>query len=242
MNESLKKRTIWSFTVFGIGILILVGSWIFVRTATPDQNPPPVFRKFLNLNGKIWHSAFGLQKKDFSSSPRPGTPPRVNGDLGMDEEVDPSTWKIEVISDDQDLKSARFQITLADLQALPRTDQNTEFRCIEGWSEKMSFAGVKFSDFMSHYHLSPKKYVGLRTRDGEYFVSVDIESMLHEQTLLAYEMNGEPLSVENGSPVRLAIPVKYGIKNLKQIGQIFFSDRKPPDYWEQRGYDWFAGL
>ena len=66
--------------------------------------------------------------------------------------------------------------------------------------------------------------------------------MMHEQTLLAYEMNGDPLNAKHGFPLRLVIPVKYGIKNLKQIGKIFFSDERPPDYWAERGYDWYAGL
>lgn len=241
MTDLLKKRSRVSFAVFISSFLLFAAMWFLAKSSPPEQNAPAPFRKFLDLNGKIWHSAFGLQKKDHISPPPNGKSPRINGDLGMDEEVDSATWKIEVIPDDQNPK-ASFLISLTDLRGLPRTESSSEFRCIEGWSEAMSFAGVKFSDFMTHYHLSPKKYVGLRTRDGEYYVSIDIESMIHQQTLLAYEMNGETLKLENGAPVRLSIPVKYGIKNLKQIGQIFFSDRRPPDYWEERGYDWFAGL
>jgi DMSO/TMAO reductase YedYZ molybdopterin-dependent catalytic subunit len=116
---------------------------------------------------------------------------------------------------------------------------------------------VRFSDFLQHYKLgshlphawedgklpsSRFLYVGLRTPDGEYYVSNDMESMLHPQTLLVYEMNGEALSNEHGAPLRLIIPVKYGIKSLKRIGQIFFSDHRPPDYWAEQGYDWFSGL
>jgi DMSO/TMAO reductase YedYZ molybdopterin-dependent catalytic subunit len=86
------------------------------------------------------------------------------------------------------------------------------------------------------------KYVGLETPDKEYYVSLDMESMLHPQTVLAYEMNLSPLSTENGSPLRLIIPVKYGIKSLKRIGRIFFSDTRPRDYWAERGYDWYSGL
>jgi DMSO/TMAO reductase YedYZ molybdopterin-dependent catalytic subunit len=95
----------------------------------------------------------------------------------------------------------------------------------------MAFAGVKFSDFIKAYNIEKKPYVGLVSVDEEYYVSIDIESMMHEQTLLAYEMNGEKLRPKNGAPLRLAIPVKYGIKNLKQIGRIYFSDSRPPDYW-----------
>jgi DMSO/TMAO reductase YedYZ molybdopterin-dependent catalytic subunit len=69
-----------------------------------------------------------------------------------------------------------------------------------------------------------------------------MESMLHPQTMLAYELNGRPIEIPNGAPLRLVIPIKYGIKSLKRIGKIFFSNRRPPDYWAERGYDWFAGL
>jgi DMSO/TMAO reductase YedYZ molybdopterin-dependent catalytic subunit len=67
-------------------------------------------------------------------------------------------------------------------------------------------------------------------------------SALHPQTLLCYEMGGRPLTPEHGAPLRLVIPVKYGIKNLKQIGTIQFTDVRPADYWAQQGYDWYAGL
>ena len=55
-------------------------------------------------------------------------------------------------------------------------------------------------------------------------------------------MNGEALTAEHGAPLRLVIPVKYGIKNIKMIGTIRFTDQRPADYWARRGYDWYAGL
>ncbi len=54
-------------------------------------------------------------------------------------------------------------------------------------------------------------------------------------------MNGEPLQPEHGAPLRLVIPVKYGIKSIKRIGSIHFTDKRPDDYWAERGYDWYAG-
>jgi DMSO/TMAO reductase YedYZ molybdopterin-dependent catalytic subunit len=65
---------------------------------------------------------------------------------------------------------------------------------------------------------------------------------MHPQTLLCYEMNGQPLQTQHGAPLRLVVPVKYGIKNLKRIGRIDFSDSRPKDYWAERGYDWYAGF
>jgi DMSO/TMAO reductase YedYZ molybdopterin-dependent catalytic subunit len=74
-----------------------------------------------------------------------------------------------------------------------------------------------------------------------YYVGLDIESVLHPQTLLCYAMNHQPLTPEHGAPLRLVIPVKYGIKYIKWIGTIRFTDERPTDYWAERGYDWYAG-
>ena len=82
----------------------------------------------------------------------------------------------------------------------------------------------------------------MATPDGGYYVGLDMESMLHPQTLLCYERNGAPLSQEHGAPLRLVIPVKYGIKNLKRIGKIAFSDARPRDYWAENGYDYDSGF
>ena len=67
-------------------------------------------------------------------------------------------------------------------------------------------------------------------------------SALHPQTLLCYEMNGQPLTSAHGAPLRLAIPVKYGIKNIKRIGSIAYMESRPKDYWAQEGYDYYAGM
>ncbi len=116
--------------------------------------------------------------------------------------------------------------------------------------------GARFADFINAYRPATRSgrpsdprrepedlvgYVSLETEDGGYYVGLDMESALHPQTLLCYEMNGKPLTAPHGAPLRLAIPVKYGIKNIKRIGTIRFTDRRPPDYWAERGYDWYAG-
>ncbi len=85
------------------------------------------------------------------------------------------------------------------------------------------------------------QYVGMQTPDKKYYVGIDMPSALQPQTLLCYEMNGQPLPLNQGYPLRLIIPVKYGIKHLKRIGTLFFSNEKPADYWAERGYDYYAG-
>jgi DMSO/TMAO reductase YedYZ molybdopterin-dependent catalytic subunit len=86
------------------------------------------------------------------------------------------------------------------------------------------------------------RYVSIETPDRGYYIGLDMQSALHPQTLLAYAMNAAPLTWQHGAPLRLAIPVKYGIKNIKRIGTIRYTDVKPADYWAERGYDWYAGL
>jgi DMSO/TMAO reductase YedYZ molybdopterin-dependent catalytic subunit len=128
--------------------------------------------------------------------------------------------------------------------ALPKKDIVFDFKCIEGWSQVTHWAGVSLKTFMDHYHLGDQeklKYVGLQTPDKKYYVGIDMPSALHPQTLLCYEMNGKPLPMNQGFPLRLIIPVKYGIKHLKRIGTMNFSDEKPADYWAEQGYDYYAG-
>jgi DMSO/TMAO reductase YedYZ molybdopterin-dependent catalytic subunit len=82
----------------------------------------------------------------------------------------------------------------------------------------------------------------MKTPNEAYYVGLEMEGAMHPQTILAYEMNDQPLKLEHGAPLRLIIPVKYGIKNLKRIGTITFSNQRPPDYWAEQGYDYYSGL
>ena len=86
------------------------------------------------------------------------------------------------------------------------------------------------------------KYVGLETPDGEYYVGWDLDAILHPQTMLALEQDGAPLDQDHGAPIRLASPNKYGIKTIKRIKRIRYSNERTADYWAERSYDWYAGL
>jgi hypothetical protein len=143
-------------------------------------------------------------------------------------------------------------LTLDDIKALPRIEMITELKCIEGWSAITHWAGARFSDFVAKYlrrtgdggersDAGPVRYVSLVTPDGGYYVGMDMQSMLHPQTLLCYEMNFAPLTPEHGAPLRLVTPTKYGIKNIKRIGRIEFTNERPKDFWAESGYDWYSG-
>lgn len=154
-------------------------------------------------------------------------------------DVDPDLWRLQL----GDLK-----LTLADLKTLPEVSLTTELKCVEGWSAVVTWTGCRFADFAKKYPPLPgSKYIGLRSEpvgfeDDWYYVGLDMESMLHPQTLLAWGMNGQPLDAAHGAPLRLAIPVKYGIKNIKLITQLSYETERPADYWAERGYDFYAGL
>jgi DMSO/TMAO reductase YedYZ molybdopterin-dependent catalytic subunit len=196
------------------------------------------------FNERIWGSLWSPARQS-PEKPRPpaGKVPRANGDIGLEEAFDPQAYRLEVVSG-----STRLALSLAELALLPRADVATEFKCIEGWSEDFYYSGYRFSDFLRAYDVGRKpdgslyRYVALETPGGEYYVSIDMDSMLHPQTLLATEMNERPLRPRNGAPLRLLIPIKYGIKSLKRVGKIYFADERPPDYWAEQGYDWYAGL
>ena len=136
-------------------------------------------------------------------------------------------------------------LTLDDIKKLNKIDVVFNFKCIEGWSQITWWSGVRFSDLIKKYGLekeSAMKFVGMKTPDEDYYVGIDMPSILQPQTILCYELNGKPLPMNQGYPLRLIIPVKYGVKHLKRIGTIDFSNTRPPDYWAEKGYDYYTGL
>jgi len=153
-------------------------------------------------------------------------------------------------------KHDTMTFSMDDIKKLPKTEIVYNFKCIEGWCQITHWGGARVIDFINQYKLAthsgkpldpnnPKDmagYMGLQTPDGEYYVGLDMKSAIHPQTLLCYELNGKPLPYDQGAPLRLIIPIKYGIKSLKRIGIIFFSDKRPADYWYERGYDYDAAL
>jgi hypothetical protein len=138
-------------------------------------------------------------------------------------------------------------LTMEDILRLPRHELVTQFKCIEGWSQVVHWAGVRMADFLEQYPPAKvngvePKYVYMETPDGDYYTGYDLATMRHPQTLLVTEMMGAPLTQFHGAPLRLHMPTKYGYKQIKRIGLIVYTDDKPDDYWTKLGYDWYAGL
>jgi DMSO/TMAO reductase YedYZ molybdopterin-dependent catalytic subunit len=168
---------------------------------------------------------------------------RVNGHVGLHAASDGRTWTVQVIG------KTNQRVPLTAIKELPSFEMTTELKCVEGWSSVVRWKGVRLADFLTKYG-SPSSFVGLATpfhaegsneNPDRYYVGVDRPSALHPQTLLCYEMNGQPLTEGHGAPLRLVSTVKYGYKCIKRIGVIDLSDNRPADYWAERGYDWYAG-
>lgn len=246
-------KSLISFSIGGIAASTGIYAWLKMA----DETKTSLYKKAFEFNERV-SQIFYSPKRLAAEFPLASVtkPERFNGGEGLEGEFDANAWQLSVAGlagrvDD-------LVLTLEDIKKLPRTEMTTEFKCIEGWSTIVHWAGVRFSDFAAAY--APKnrdgskgdaanrpqdlpRYVAMSTPDEKYFVGWDIESILHPQTLLAYEMNGEPLRPEHGAPLRIASPTKYGIKQIKRIGRIEFTDERPRDFWAQPeyGYDWYSG-
>jgi DMSO/TMAO reductase YedYZ molybdopterin-dependent catalytic subunit len=242
VSEDEAKRRISAmsrrnFLIGGAAALLGIFGWRWMS----DETKYNLLRSTFEFNESVSQFFYRPSRLAPEFPPERISPERVNGMLGLESELDLEAWKLSVSADTY----GDFVLTLDDIKALPRTEMITELKCIEGWSIIVKWAGVRFADFASHY-LSPDLdsipyYVSLSTSDNGYYVGWDRPSILHPQTLLAYEMNGEPLKTEHGAPLRLASPTKYGIKQIKRIGRIEFTWDRPKDYWAEQGYDWYSG-
>jgi DMSO/TMAO reductase YedYZ molybdopterin-dependent catalytic subunit len=137
-----------------------------------------------------------------------------------------------------------LSLTLAEIYDLPQTSMIIRHVCVEGWAAIVQWGGVCLQELIALAEPQANvKFAYFKSADG-YYESWDIASALHPQTLLAYEKNGEPLPVDNGAPLRVASPIKLGYKQSKWVTQISLLSGLPifKGYWEDQGYDWFAGI
>lgn len=250
-RAEMSARSRRTFLIGGAAALAGFFGWRWM----PEDAKMQLLRRTLEFNESVGGFFFKPNRLAPEYPRERVSPRRVNGMAGMDQELDAAAWSLNIGGVHG--SEGDVVLTLDELKTMPRTEMITELMCIEGWSVIVHWAGVKFSDLVLKYPPKtidgsrpdivgqPEKlvpYVSMSTPDNGYFVGWDMPSILHPQTLLAYEMNGEPLLPEHGAPLRLASPTKYGIKQIKRIGRIDFTAERPRDYWAESGYDWYAGL
>ncbi len=151
-----------------------------------------------------------------------------------------------------------MSFSLADLRALNARTQITRHDCVEGWSAIGSWAGPQLSAVLDRVGLRPEtRFIVFHCADevlryiegrDTYYESIDLIDAFHPQTILAYEMNGAPLALEHGAPLRLRVERQLGYKMAKFISRIEAVDRFDTirggrgGYWEDAGYEWYAGI
>ena len=242
LEREIGRKTRRSFLAGGLAALAGTGAWSWLRSRRPDDEVAWPLRISLRANEQLARDYFSEARLAETFGPGSVEAPRVNGNVGL-EDAPLADWSLTVdgVADAE----APLSLAMADIRSLPKVELITELKCIEGWSRILKWGGARFQDFVNRYAPSqsnPNGYVALETPDHEYYVGLDMAAAYHPQTLLCYEMNGKLLESQHGAPLRLVIPVKYGIKNLKRIGKITFSQTRPPDYWAERGYDYYAGF
>lgn len=230
------------------------GAWKWLRNQPREGGLQRPFRRVLEMNEKISMSLFSLDRLSPQFRRSDLTLARVNGRIGLTENYQPESWRLRI--EGMAGLTTPVTLTLNDIMSFPAQEMITELRCIEGWSIIVQWTGTRLADLMAKYPPPTRdgslpdvmrrperlvRYVSMETPGRGYYVGLDMASALHPQTLLAYAINGNPLPWQHGAPLRLAIPVKYGIKNIKRIGTIRYSDSRPADFWGSQGYDWYSG-
>ena len=154
--------------------------------------------------------------------------------------VAPAAYRLRV----DGLVTAPKTFTLADLKAMPRAEQVSDFHCVTGWVVKnVRWAGVRIADVLEQagatQGVSSLRFV---SAEVPYEDSLTLKQALLPDVMLAYEMDGKPLSRPHGAPVRLVIPDMYGYKSVKWVNRIELGKTMQTGYWEQHGYDVDAWL
>ena len=130
-------------------------------------------------------------------------------------------------------------------------EQITRLVCVEGWSTIAWWSGLKFDDLLHAYPpISQARWARVDSsvnldengNPDPYYASLDLATARHPQTLLATHFNGQPLTVDHGAPLRLLVPVKLGLKNVKAVTKITYTAEEPKDYWAERGYSRYDGI
>ena len=145
------------------------------------------------------------------------------------------SWRLKI----HGLVKNPVELSYTDLQSFPRADQVSDFHCVTGWSVgNVRWGGVRFRDLLAAAGPLPAaKALWFVSSEEPYVDSLTLEQALMPDAMLAYEMDGAPLSRPHGAPARVVIPEMYGYKNTKWVHEIVLGDRTIDGYWEQRGYD-----
>ena len=183
-----------------------------------------------------------------------GTADPGSEDYGRLKENNFADWRLIV----NGMVQRPLELSLADLKAMPSRTQITRHDCVEGWSAIGKWTGVPLGLVLEKAGLAPgARYAVFYCADeleqtldgsGRYYESIDLVDAWHPQTILAYGMNGKDLEVAHGAPLRLRVERQLGYKHAKYVMRIELIDSfkgiwgGKGGFWEDRGYEWYAGI
>jgi DMSO/TMAO reductase YedYZ molybdopterin-dependent catalytic subunit len=186
----------------------------------------------------LWNALKGVTKPLSNAAQSVGIVPdgwRIYTIASSMPRFDARTWRLRISG----LVDTPLELSYAELRALPRTETVADFHCVTGWSvSKVHWAGVRFDDLLAAAGLKPQAHaLTFISAEQPYVDSLTLEQARLPKVMLAYEMDGKPLTRPHGAPVRVVIPEMYGYKNTKWVAEIVAAPAPVAGYWEQNGYD-----
>jgi DMSO/TMAO reductase YedYZ molybdopterin-dependent catalytic subunit len=258
MTSLLTRRRFLISGALGAGVLALGGCDALEQNADVDA----VLRSAETLTMGAQRILLGHRPlaREFSAADISPTF-RVNGTQAPDTEEYAALresgfadWRLKV----HGLVNRTLEFSLADLKKLPSRTQITRHDCVEGWSAIGQWTGIPLGLILQTAELKPNARFAVfhcadeleKTLDGSgrYYESIDLIDAFHPQTILAYSMNGEGLTVGHGAPLRLRVERQLGYKQAKYVMRIEIVESFSRlwggrgGFWEDRGYEWYAGI
>ena len=254
-RKKLKSLSRRQFIFFGAGIAAVTAGyrWLLPDGSEPmqglSQNKENFLKSINNFDDAVAKSLYSKNHlvPTYSKSQLTDLPNNYAGQTPGPEYL--NDWKLRISG----LAAGHDMILTADQlrNDFSHNEIISRMVCVEGWSAIAWWGGLKFADLLTKYppradtrwiKLTSDVNLNSKGNSDPYFVSMDLASALHPQTLLVTHHNGKELEVEHGAPLRLLAPMKLGLKNIKAITSIEYSKDEPDDYWNNDGYSYYDGI
>lgn len=256
--SNMTRRQLLLNAASGAGFLLLSGCEKVFNALSENDTWRTVLSSAEQGNRRLQRMLAGRQKlaqefseKDISPYFRPnGLPAPKTNEYRANAAKNWEGWRLEIAG----LVHNPGFFTLAELKGMQSRTQITRHDCVEGWSAIAKWKGVPLAELLTRVQPSAKaKYIVFYCMDRDssgnaYYESIDMTDARHPQTILAYEMNGRSLPIDHGAPLRLRVETQLGYKQAKYLYKLEFVAgfenlvQGKGGYWEDRGYEWYAGI
>ncbi len=258
--QSLRRQTRRNFLFFGAGAIATVAAGglllpqatlarLGVRRNLQSPGKEWFLNRALRIDDDVAEALYAKDRLVPTYTKSQITPLRNNYNGATPDPGYIPAWKLTLNGLASGLSVSLDLRTL--LTGFSTQEQITRLVCVEGWSAIAWWSGLRFDELLRAYPpMSQARWARVESsvnldpigNPDPYFVSIDLPTASHPQTLLATHFNGQPLTVEHGAPLRLLAPVKLGLKNVKAITSITYTAEQPRDYWAERGYSRYDGI